>query len=155
MEEKIRLLEKELKYLKKEIIQEEIQKNKEKLKENISVKKIADDIYNSRGLDIDKLNRNITNNLINDLKFAFSEFKNKKTNIKIKMIVDLLFMVLILILFKIPFDLIRDIGYEYIEIISSNELYFIIWNLLFLVIYTVLILCAGFVLIKNFTKKYK
>ena len=74
MEDKIKELEKELKYLTNDAIKEEVAMNKNRLKkENVRV--IANDIYLNRGLDVTKLKRNITSNLINDFGTAFSGFK--------------------------------------------------------------------------------
>lgn len=154
MDEKVRKLEKELKFLTKEAITEEISINKEKLSENINVRNLANEIYLKRGLDISKLNRNVTSNLINDLNSAFNGFKDKDKIIKRKMIVEIVYIVLIVIFIKIPVDLIRDIGYEYIEMLSTNTLYYNLWNLAALIIYTIIAICTFIVLIKNFNNKY-
>lgn len=153
MDDKIKKLEKELKYLTKDVIKEEIEKNKNRL-ENEDAKIIANDIYLNRGLDITKLKRNITSNLINDFSSAFSDFKNKDKDTKKRMIIDIIYFVLLLLLMKIPFDLIRDIGYEYIELISNNSILITTWNLVFLLLYTITIICVAIVLIRNFNKKY-
>ena len=153
MDDKIKKLEKELKYLTKDVIKEEIEKNKNRL-ENEDAKIIANDIYLNRGLDITKLKRNITSNLINDFSSAFSDFKNKDKDTKKRMIIDIIYFVLLLLLMKIPFDLIRDIGYEYIELISNNSILITTWNLIFLLLYTITIICVAIVLIRNFNKKY-
>ena len=153
MDDKIKKLEKELKYLTKDVIKEEIEKNKNRL-ENEDAKIIANDIYLNRGLDITKLKRNITSNLINDFSSAFSDFKNKDKDTKKRMIIDIIYFVLLLLLLKIPFDLIRDIGYEYIELISNNSILITTWNLVFLLLYTITIICVAIVLIRNFNKKY-
>ena len=134
MDDKIKKLEKELKYLTKDVIKEEIEKNKNRL-ENEDAKIIANDIYLKRGHDITKLKRNITSNLINDFSSAFSDFKNKDKDTKKRMIIDIIYFVLLLLLLKIPFDLIRDIGYEYIELISNNSILITTWNLVFLLLY--------------------
>lgn len=153
MDNKIKLLEKELKYLTKEAISEEIEKNKIRL-ETDEIRKIANDIYLSRGLDITKLKRNITSNIINDLGLAFAGFKNKDKATKRNMIIDIVYFVILLILIKIPFDLVRDIGYEYIEMLSTNNTFYTLWNLAFLVLYTITIICTFIVLVKNFNNKY-
>ena len=153
MDDKIKKLEKELKYLTKDVIKEEIEKNKNRL-ESEDAKIIANDIYLNRGLDITKLKRNITSNLINDFSSAFSDFKNKDKDTKKRMIIDIIYFVLLLLLMKIPFDLIRDIGYEYIELISNNSILITTWNLVFLLLYTITIICVAIVLIRNFNKKY-
>lgn len=155
MDEKIKKLEKELKYLTNTAIKEEIDANKQKLENNdINIKLLADEIYLKRGVDISKLNRNLTGNLINDLNSAFNGFKDKDKKIKNKMILDIVYLVILIILIKIPVDLVRDIGYDYIELLSTSSLYYNLWNLAFLVIYTILAICTFIVLIKNFNNKY-
>ena len=153
MEDKIKLLEKELKYLTKDAIKEELAMNKSRL-EKEEVRIIANDIYLNRGLDITKLKRNITSNLINDLGTAFSGFNNKDKSIKRSMIIDIIYFVILLLLIKIPFDLVRDVGYEYIEMLSTNNTLYILWNLAFLLLYTITLICTAIVLIKNFNNKY-
>ena len=148
-------LEKELKFLTKEALLEELESHKEiLLQEKINIKQIADNIYQKRGIDIKKLNRNLTSNLINDLTNAFAGFKNKDKTIKRKMIIDIIYLVLLIILVKIPFDLVRDIGYEYIEMLSTNNLYYTLWNLAFLILYTITAICTFIVLVRNFNNKY-
>ena len=70
------------------------------------------------------------------------------------MVIDIVYLVLLIILLKIPFDLVRDIGYEYIEMLSTNNLFYTLWNLAFLLIYTITIICAFVVLVRNFNNKY-
>ena len=155
MENKIKIFEKELKYLTKEAREYEINKHKEKLNDNnINLRKVANEIYSERGIDPHKLNRNITNNLINNLLLAFTGFKDKDKTIKNKMIIDIIYLILIIILLKIPFNLVRDIGYDYIEILSTNNLFYNVWNLTFLLIYTITAICSLIVLLNNFNNKY-
>jgi len=153
MDNKIKALEKELKYLTKDAIKEEIAMNKSRL-EKENVREVANDIYLNRGLDITKLKRNITSNLINDLGIAFSGFKEKDKATKKNMIIDIVYFVILLLLIKIPFDLVRDIGYEYLEMLSINNTLYTLWNLAFLIIYTITLICTAIVLIKNFNSKY-
>ena len=151
----IKLLEKELKYLTKEAVQEEIRLNQNRLEsKDINIKELANEIYLKRGIDISKLNRNVLSNLINDLSSIFSGFKDKDKSVKRKMIIDIVYSIILIILIKIPFDLVRDIGYEYIEMLSTNSVLFTIWNLSFLLLYTITALCTFVVLIKNFKNKY-
>ena len=153
MDNKIKALEKELKYLTKDAIKEEIAMNKSRL-EKENVREVANDIYLNRGLDITKLKRNITSNLINDLGIAFSGFKEKDKTTKKNMIIDIVYFVILLLLIKIPFDLVRDIGYEYLEMLSINNTLYTLWNLAFLLIYTITLICTAIVLIKNYNSKY-
>lgn len=155
MDNNIKELEKELKYLTQKAIKEEIEKNKVKLEiKDLDAKDLANKIYLERGIDVSKLHRNITGNLINELGMLFTGFKNKDSKIKRKMIIDIIYMVLIIILFKIPFDLVRDIGYEYIEMLSTNNVLYTLWHLAFLLLYTISMICTLIALIKNFNNKY-
>jgi len=155
MENKITELEKELKYLTKEALEKEIENNKNKLEnKDVNIKKIAKEIYLRRGLDINKLNRNITSNLINDINTFFNSFKGKDKTIKRKMIIDIVYLIILIILIKLPFDLVRDIGYEYIELLSTNNIFYTLWNLAFLLLYTITAICTFIVLVKNFNQNY-
>lgn len=153
MEKKIKELEKELKYLTDKAIEEEINKNKNRLEQE-EIKDIVNDIYLSRGLDINKIKGNISNNVFSDLVAVLNGFRNKDKVTKKNMVIDIIFFILILILIKIPFDLVRDIGYEYVELISTNHTLYTLWNLAFLLIYTITLVCVAIVLIKNFNNKY-
>lgn len=153
MEKKIKELEKELQYLTDKAKEEEINKNKSRLDQE-EIKDIVNDIYLSRGLDIKKLKGNISNNVFNDLVAVLNGFRNKDKATKKNMVIDIIFFILILILIKIPFDLARDIGYEYVELISTNNTLYTLWNLAFLLIYTITLICVAIVLIKNFNNKY-
>ena len=70
------------------------------------------------------------------------------------MILDLIYMFLVIILVKLPFNLVRDIGYDYILIASKSTLIENLWYLLFLVLYTITALCIFIVLARGFNKKY-
>ena len=153
MEENIKKLEKELRFLTDESRKEEIEKNKQLLS-NSNIKELARNIYISRGLDITKLKGSFTNNLMEELNNFFNSFRNKDKETKRKMVIDIVYLVLLIILLKIPFDLVRDIGYEYIEMLSTNNLFYTLWNLAFLLIYTITIICAFVVLVRNFNNKY-
>ena len=153
MKEKIKLLEKELKYLTKEAKQMEIEKNINRL-DSEEIRNIANDIYISRGLDISKLKRNFTSNMINDFSNIFSNYKNKDKYTKKKIVIDIIYYIIILLFLKIPFDFVRDIGYEYIEMLTTNNALFTVWNLVFLLLYTITLICTALVLIRNFNNKY-
>ena len=155
MEENIKKLENELKYLTSKAKEEEIEKNKHLLEDkNVDIKEISKNIYISRGLDITKINNSLTTNITNEFSEFFNSFKEKDKSMKRKMIIDIVYMIILLILLKIPFDLVRDIGYEYIEIISANYTLYMIWNLGFLILYTITIICAFIALLRNFNNKY-
>lgn len=155
-EKKVKELKNELNVLLKEEVEKELILNDSKLEdEKISVKDIAKDIYLKRGIDVSKLNKGLINNLIDNISELFNLFKNKDKKTKNKMYLEIVYIVLLLILMKIPFDLVRDIGYEYIELITTNSLFYTLWNFAFLLLYTITLICSVIVLIRNFNKKYK
>ena len=152
-EKNIEKLKNELKYLLDTEIEREIELNSRELEnENIDIKKLANYIYIKRGIDINKLNNNY--NFLNNTERLIKGFKNKDKDLKIKMLIDLLLMLIILFLLKAPFDLVRDIGYEYIEIISNNNIISTLWNLLILIGYTITLIFSFIKLIKNYSAKY-
>ena len=116
---------------------------------------LAKEIYLRRGIDYTKLNKGFFNSIINTITDLSTIFKNKDSKVKRKMIVEIIYIVLVLLLLKIPFDLIRDVGYDYIDLLSTNNTYYVLWNVLFLVLYTIVIFCTFIVLIRNFNNKYK
>ena len=155
-EKRVKELKNELNVLLKEEVEKELILNDSKLEdEKISVKDIAKEIYLKRGIDVSKLNKGLINNLIDNISELFSLFKNKDKKTKNKMYLEIVYIVLLLILMKIPFDLVRDIGYEYIELITTNSLFYTLWNFAFLLLYTITLICSVIVLIRNFNKKYK
>ena len=155
IEERTKKLEKELKYLVEEEIQKELKNSEEMLKnENISINDIAKEIYLKRGLDLSKIKTNIFYSITDAINDLVNSFKEKTKETKRKMIIEIIYTVIILLLIKIPFNLVRDIGYDYIEILSTKSIYFTLWNLIFLLIYTITFVCAMLVFIKNFIKKY-
>lgn len=155
-EENIKKLNKELRFLleeerKKEITKYDLALNDEK----VEIKKIAKDVYQSRGIDYQKLDKGLFNNIMNTINDLRGVFANKDAKIRKKMIWEIIYTVLILILLKLPFDLIRDIGYNYIEILTTNHLLENIWEFVFLLMYTITFICAFIVLIRNFNQKYQ
>lgn len=154
--ERIKKLEAELKYLLDDERKKEIENYNSMLDTNkVNIKEVAKEIYHKRGINYDKLNKGFLNNLTNTINELSTTFKNKDSATKRKMIIEIIYIVILLILIKVPFDLVRDIGYDYIELLSTNNLYYTLWNLIFLLLYTGTIICTFIVLIKNFNNKYK
>ena len=151
--ERIKRLRKELKYLTEEEIDKEIANYKDiKAKD---IKNVAKKIYLSRGIDYQKLNINIISELINEITSIYNIFKKQDKKGKINIILNIVYTIILLILMKVPFILVRDIGYDYLRILSTNKILFVLWNLIFLVLYTVTAFCAFIVLIRSFTSKNK
>ena len=155
-DDNIKKLNNELKFLADAERQKEIANYNTALESNnADIKAIAKEIYLRRGIDYAKLNKGLFNNIINTITDLSIIFKNKDSKVKRKMIIEIIYIVLVLLLLKIPFDLVRDVGYDYIDLLSTNNTYYVLWNVLFLVLYTITIFCTFIVLIRNFNNKYK
>ena len=154
-EERIKKLTKELRHLPKAEIQKEIEYYNTALEsENTDIKAIAKEIYNKRGMDYSKLNKGFFNSIVNAINDFIGAFNNKDGKTKGKMLVELLYMVILIILMKIPFNLVRDLGYDYIPNLISNNSYYHLWDAVCLIIYIITSICTLIVLIRNFNNKY-
>ena len=154
-DDRIKKLTKELKYLPPEEIPKEIEYYNVALEsENADIKAIAKEVYQKRGMDYDKLNKGIIKNMVNTINDFIEVFNNKDSKIKGKMVVDILYMVILIILMKIPFNLVRDIGYDYIPNLLTNNSYYNLWHIVFLILYIITAICTLIVLIRNFNNKY-
>lgn len=116
-------------------------------------KELAKKIYIKRGIDPSKLKKNFINNISESFVNLNSAFKNKKNDTKL-MVIDILYMFIILVLIKFPINLVRDIGFSYLDILTKNSTLELLWNLGFLVIYTIVGISVFVVLVRNFSKKY-
>ncbi len=155
-EERIKRLKSELRYLLPSEASREIERYMPSIEdEKISIKIIAREIYKQRGIDYNKLNKGLINNISNTVNEFIETFRGRDKKIRNRMIVEIVYMLLIVILLKIPFDLVNDIGYDYIDLLIQNSLYSTLWNLAFLVLYTITAICTLIILIRNFNSKYK
>ena len=89
------------------------------------------------------------------IKELSNNFKNKSNKTKSKMIGEIIYIILFLLLLKIPFDLVENIGYDYIDLLSINNFYYFLWDAFFLILYIITFFCTFIVLIRNFNNKYK
>lgn len=153
--EKLEKLEKELRFLIEVERKKELAVYEKSLADNVKVEDIAREIYQKRGIDYSKLHNGIFDNLESNITEFGSLFKNKDSSIRKKMIIDIIYIVIIVVFMKVPFDLIRDIGYDYIELLSTNNTIFILWRLAFLLLYTIVLICTLIIFIRNFNKKYR
>ncbi len=154
-EKRIERLARELKFLLKEERQKELALYEQKLENDKDIKKIAAEIYQKHGIDYNKLNNGVFSSLTENINDFIELFKSKDKNIKRKMIIEIIYMILLFILLKVPFDLVEDIGYSYIEVLSTNSTFYMLWHIAFLVLYTIVLICVLLVTIKNFNSKYK
>ena len=155
-EDRIKKLTRELKYLPAEEIQKEIVYYNMALEsENTDIREIAKEIYAKRGMDYYKLNKGIFNKIVNTFNDFIDTFNNKDKQVKGKMLLEIVYIIILLILIKIPFNLVRDLGYDFIPKLISNNLYYNLWNMAFFILYIITLICTLILLIKNFNNKYK
>lgn len=154
-EEKLKKLEHELRFLQTDERKKELASYEAGIEGNVKVKDLAREIYQKRGIDYSKLKGGIFDNVGDTVTEFGTLFKNKTGDTKRKMIIDIIYIVILSVLIKVPFDLVRDIGYEYIELLSSNGTVFTLWRLAFLLLYTIVLLCTIIILIRSFNKKYR
>ncbi len=95
------------------------------------------------------------NKIKNTINEYINIFKNRDMKVTSKMILELLFDLLIVLLIKIPFDLIKNIGYDFIKVLSTNNLYDKLWNYGFLILYTITAICTLIIFLRNFKSKYQ
>ena len=95
------------------------------------------------------------NKIKNTINEYINIFKNKDMKVTSKMILELLFDLLIVLLIKIPFDLIKNIGYDFIKVLSTNNLYDKLWNYGFLILYIITAICTLIIFLRNFKSKYQ
>ena len=153
-DERINKLRSKLKYLEDSEIEKEIKANSDSLKTDKDIEKIAKEIYQKRGINYQKINNNILNNFIYGIQQFVNIYKEKDKKTRRLMIFDLIYMLVLLILIKIPFILVKDISYEYITLLISNQIISKLWDLLFLIVYTVTVICTFIVLMNSFNSKY-
>ena len=150
-EKRTKELKSKLQYLTEAEIKKELKNNKNNIADETKpVKDIAEEIYYKRGIDYNKINCNF----INILASIPNTIKNKDKAVKCKMLVDIIYISLLLLLLKLPFNLVTDIGYDYLDLLCKNDLYYNMWGLLFLVLYTITFICILLIFIRNFKIKY-
>lgn len=155
-DERIKKLTKELKNLPESEIQKEIAYYDTALEsENADIKAIVKEIYTKRGMDYSKLNKGIVNNIVNTINDFIDVIKNKDSKVKGKMLIEVFYIIILLILIKIPFNLVRDLGYDFIPNLLTNNLYYKLWNTAFFIIYIITFICTLILSITNFNNKYK
>ena len=155
-EENVKRLENELRFLEDDAWKSEIEKYSAVLaNDKVDTKKLAMEIYQSRGINYQKLNKGFFNTLMETITEFGTLFKNKSGNIRGKMFLEMLVMVLLLVFLKVPFDFVRDLGFDYIELLTNNNILYVIWNLVFLFLYTIVFICTLIVLMRNFNSKYR
>lgn len=92
--------------------------------------------------------------MINKFKFMINDFPHKEKEIKLKIIKEMIIDMIIILLSKIPFDLIKDMGLDHWKVLYKNSLYSSIWNLVFLNLYLITLICLIIFLFRSIYIKY-
>lgn len=136
----------QLRYLNKEVQEEEL-KNYENLQDyNLKAEDIANEIYKKRGLNL-KVRKKTS--FLDSVSIIIEEIKSKDKKILIDLLLFFLYMFVLIILIKIPFIYVRDIISSIFSVIGSNDIIYTIWNLLFELLYAITAILIFIKMIKN------
>ena len=136
----------QLRYLNKEVQEEEL-KNYENLQDyNLKAEDIANEIYKKRGLNL-KVRKKTS--FLDTVSIIIEEIKSKDKKILIDLLLFFLYMFVLIILIKIPFIYVRDIISSIFSVIGSNDIIYTIWNLLFELLYAITAILIFIKMIKN------
>lgn len=80
------------------------------------------------------------------------KFKSKESAVRKKIIGEIALDILILLLLKLPFDLIRDFGYD--RSLKLRTDYYDIWNNGIFIVYIIVLIGAFIYFVKYINKKY-
>lgn len=152
MDEKIKELRSKISFLTQEEIERQVSLNKESIENNIDIDAIVDSICKDKGIDIKKINGTANEKVGKSLNTFINLFSIKE--IRKSLIIDVVVNVLIILLLKLPFDFVRDLGYDYLDALSSNQLLYSLWNILFLIVYTVVLVFLVIFTIRRINNKY-
>ena len=151
-EEFIKELKYQLRYLNKDIQEEEL-KNYENIENtNLKPEEVANTIYQRRGLNI-KVTKKTS--LFDSLSTIINAVKSKNKKVLLDLLFFFLYMFILIILIKIPFIYVRDIISTFFNVIVNNDTLYIIWNLLFELLYAITAILIFIKFIKNKAKDYE
>lgn len=141
-------LEKNLRYLSLEAKEEELEKYRTiKDYSNFDPIKIANDIYQTRGINI-KINTKT--NFINSIKIIINVIKEKDKKKITDLVIFFFFLIFLTIIIKIPFIFVSEILYTFFESILSSTIATTLWNLTFDLLYAI---ATIIILINNINQK--
>ncbi|MCM1053239.1 MAG: hypothetical protein NC483_04630 [Ruminococcus sp.] len=142
----IRALSDNLKYLKKKVREEELNKYRHLNDYNLDPMEIANSIYQSYGLTY-RVHRVIS---LKEAAGTIIEGLQSKNNKVIKnVLLFFLYLLLLLIVIKIPFIYVRDTMSSILGNLFSGDFAYMIWGLLFEALYAVATILIFIRLIKN------
>ncbi len=106
----------------------------------------ANKIYQKRGLKY-TVNKNIK--LLDAASILIDELRSNNKEKTINVILFFLYLIILLILIKIPFIYVRDIIASLFNPVFINNNYYTLWNLLFEILYAITTIIVFINLIKN------
>lgn len=151
-EEFLKELRYQLRYLNKDIIEEEIKSYNNLESYNQLPYEIANKIYEKRGINI-KVTKKA--NFFNSINIIINNFKRKDKKIILNTLSFLLYLFILIILIKIPFIYVRDITSTIFNNIISNKIINTIWNLLFEFLYAITAIITFIKLINIRAQEYE
>ena len=151
-EEFLKELKYQLRYLNKNIQEEELKSYENLENYNLKPEEIANSIYQKRGLNI-KVTKKTT--LFDSISTIIDALKSKNKKILLDLLFFFLYMFILIILIKIPFIYVRDIISTFFNVLVSNDTLYVIWNLTFELLYAITAILIFIKFIKNKAKDYE
>lgn len=91
--------------------------------------------------------------LISDIKNIKNNYYKQDRKNKNKIIIELVYTIIIILLVKVPIDFVKELGFDNIKLLE-NSVYYNLWNILFLIIYLVIIICIILLMFNKINNKY-
>ena len=164
----LKLLRKNLSFLSKEELEKEVlyyineidkskKSDEEVIKSFGSIDSIVKDVCKKRGLDYKSVKKNdkfkLFQNYYNDLVDLSDVFKNGDRNKRIKLVLDLLLLLVVTCVLKIPFIFVRNLGDSLFSIVfNSNITILAIWGLIIEILYVIIALSFFMKTLKKWIK---
>ena len=147
-EEFLKELKYQLRYLNKNIQEEELKSYENLENYNLKPEEIANSIYQKRGLTK-------KTSLFDSISTIIDALKSKNKKILLDLLFFFLYMFILIILIKIPFIYVRDIISTFFNVLVSNDTLYVIWNLTFELLYAITAILIFIKFIKNKAKDYE
>ena len=151
-EEFLKELKYQLRYLNKNIQEEELKSYENLENYNLKPEEIANSIYQKRGLNI-KVTKKTS--LFDSISTIIDALKSKNKKILLDLLFFFLYMFILIILIKIPSIYVRDIISTFFNVLVSNDTLYVIWNLTFELLYAITAILIFIKFIKNKAKDYE
>lgn len=148
----IKELRSQLRYLNKNVIDEELENYNNLESYDLNPVDIANSIYQKRGLNIKVTKKT---KFLDSVSTIIDAFKSKDKKIILDIILFFIYVFILIILIKIPFIYIRDMISTIFNNIINNEILYTIWNLAFEILYAITAILIFIKLIKSKAKDYE